>query len=200
MNYECLAPEYVSFFLKLLAIMTLQTISQIVLLIGVLLSAIGGFGSYYYGKLEGEENRRKSEKDKNELKMEIRSLQTSTSQINEKTELIFQALKVRGEVWMEVEMKNVPAGVADYLLLSFASDKGRISGKVRIKGSDHISTFSTTANNKTPVALRNLWLPESNHYKVPTIMEFTVTEKTEQDASLSIYTKGWIDSRGREPH
>ncbi len=180
--------------------MTLQTASQIVLLIGVLLSAIGGFGSYYFGKLEEEANKRESEKAQNELKMQIKELQANTFQISEKAELIFQALKVKAETWVEVEMKNVPPGVTDYLVLLFTSDKGRISGKVRIKGSEHTSSFSTTANNRIPVTVRNLWLPKEGQYKAPTIMEFTVTEKTEPDASLSIYTQGWIDSRGREPH
>ncbi len=180
--------------------MTLQTISQLVLFVGVLLSAIGGFGSYYYGKVEEEENKRNSSKVQDELKAQIRELEVNTSHISDKTELIFQALKVKAETWMEVEMRNVPQGVADYLLLFFTSDKGRISGKVRIKGAQSISSFSTTANNKVPVAVPNLWLPQEGQYQVPTIMEFTVTEKTEPDASLSIYTHGWIDSMGQEPH
>jgi hypothetical protein len=180
--------------------MTLQTASQIVLLLGVLLSAIGGFGSYYFGKLEEGANKRESDKAQNELKAEIKTLQANTSQINNNTELIIQALNVKAETWMDVEMKNVPPGVTDYLLLLFTSDKGRISGKVRIKGSENVSSFSTTANNRMPVAVHNLWLPKEGHYKIPTIMEFAVTEKTEPDASLSIYTQGWIDSSGQEPH
>jgi len=180
--------------------MTLQTISQIVLLIGVLLSAIGGFGSYYFGKLEEAKNKRESDHAQNELKARISELQANTSQLMDKSELIYQAVKIKEETWVEVEMKNIPPGVTDYLLLLFASDKGRISGKVRIKGSESISSFSTTANNKIPVALRNLWLPKERQYQVPTIMEFAITEKTEQDASLRIYTQGWIDSKGREPH
>ena len=179
---------------------TLQTASQFVLLIGLILSAIGGFGSYHYGKLEEAKNKRESDSAQNELKAQIKNLQANTSKIADKTELIFQALKVKTETWMEVEMKNVPQGVIDYLLLLFTSDKGRISGKVRIKGSENISSFSTTANNRVPVAVRNLWVPEAGQYKIPTIMEFTVTEKTEPDGSLSIYTQGWIDSRGREPN
>lgn len=180
--------------------MTLQTASQIVLLVGVLLSALGGFGSYYYGKLEEEKNKRESDVAQNELNAQIKDLQAHTSNISDKTELIFQALKVKEETWMEVEMKNVPQGVADYLLLLFASDKGRIIGKVRIKGSEHVSSFSTTANNRVPVAVRNLWVPKEGQYKTPTILEFAVTEKTEPNASLSIYTQGWVDSRGREPN
>lgn len=180
--------------------MTPQTISQIVLFIGVLLSALGGFGSYYYGKLDEENNKREADAAQNALKTQIQELQAHTSKISDKTELIAQALNVKAEIWMEVEMKNVPPGVADYLLLLFASDKGRIVGKVRIKGSENVSLFSTTANNRIPVAVRNLWVPKDRQYKVPTILEYTVTEKTELNASLSIYTQGWLDSRGREPN
>lgn len=180
--------------------MTSQTVSQIVLLLGVMLSAFGAYGSYHYGKLEEAENKRGSDKAQNELKAQIKELQANTSQISDKADLIFQALKVKTEIWMEVEMKNVPAGITDYLLLLFASDKGRISGKVRIKGSENVASFSTTANNSVPVAVRNLWLPKEDQYKIPTIMEFAVTEKTEPDASLSIYTQGFLWSRGQEPH
>ena len=180
--------------------MTLQTVSQIVIVIGVILSAIGTYGSYHYGKLEEAENKRQSDITENELKAEIKALRANTSQINDKAELIVQALKIQKEIWMEVEMKNVPPAVTDYLLLLFASDKGRITGKVRIKGSNDIYMFSTTANNKVPIALRNLWLHKEGQYKVPTIMEFVVTEKTDPDSSLSIYTHGWIDRRGQEPH
>ncbi len=180
--------------------MTLQTVSQLVLLLGILLSAAGGFGSYYYGKLEEAENKRESDRAQNELKVQIKELQANTSQISDKADLIYQAVKIKSETWMEVEMKNAPPGVADYLLLLFVSDTGRISGKVRIKGSENVASFSTTANNRVPVAIRNLWLPKEGQYKVPTIMEFAVTEKTEPDASLSIYTQGFIWSRGQEPH
>lgn len=180
--------------------MTSQTVSQIVLLVGVLLSAIGGFGSYYYGKLEEQESKRESDKAQVELKAQIKELEANTSQISDKAELIFQALKVKAETWMDVEMKNVPPGITDYLLLLFASDKGRISGKVRVKGSETVASFSTTINNRVPVAVPNLWLAKEDQYKIPTIMEFTVTEKTEPDASLRIYTQGFIYSRGQEPH
>jgi hypothetical protein len=97
-------------------------------------------------------------------------------------------------------MKNVPAGVTDYLLLLFVSDKGRVSGKVRAQGSDKIAFFSTTVNNKIPVAVPNLWIPKDQQYKIPTILEFSISEATEANAILSILTQGWIDSRGREPH
>lgn len=179
--------------------MTLQTASQIVLFLGVFLSAIGGFGSYYYGKIEEGESKRESDKVQNELKAQIEKLDANTSQTHDMMRLLFQAQKVKQETWIEVETNDVPPGTTAYLMLLFTSDKGRISGKVRVKGSENESSFSTTANDKVPVAVRNLWLPKEGQYKMPTTIEFTVTEKTEPDASLNIYTQGWIDS-GQEPH
>jgi hypothetical protein len=177
--------------------MTLQTFSQILIVVGLVITAIGGFGSYYYGKLEEEDYKGKANKTQNELKAKIEKLQAGTSKIEKRMELIFEALKVKEETWMEVEMKNVPQGVTDYLLLIFKSDKGNISGKVRIKGSKDIYPFSTIANEQIPLAVRNLWLPKEGKYKEPIIMEFAVTEKTEPDASLKIFTAGWIDDLGK---
>jgi len=177
----------------------MQTVSQLVLLLGVVLTAVGGFGSYYFGKLEEQKNKEESERTQSELRARIQALQANTAQISDRTELIYQAMKIQTETWFDVEMKNVPSGVADYLLLLFTSDKGRISGKVRVKGSEHIASFSTTANSKLPVAVRNAWSLQDGHYNIPTILQFSVTEKTDPDASLSIYTQGWIDSRGTEP-
>jgi hypothetical protein len=141
--------------------LTLQTLSQIIALFGVILTAVGGFGAYHYGKVE---DAAKDEKNQNEQ-------QNLLSQI---TEL--------------------------YLLVLFKTDKGLITGKVRVEGSDDVSAFSTTANSNTPVALRNVWVAAEKHFKMPTVMEFLVTEKIPSDASLSIFTAGWIDTRDREPH
>jgi hypothetical protein len=120
--------------------------------------------------------------------------------VNQTVELVFQSAELKQEVWTEVEMKDVPPGVADYVLVLFRSNIGRISGKVRIKGSQDVSPFYTTVNNTVPVAVRNLWVPAEGKYKIPTIMEFSITEKPTPDASLRIYTAGWVDSQGREPH
>ncbi len=177
--------------------MTAQTVSQIILLVGILLTAAGGFGSYYFGKLEDAAAQRKADDTQHDLKTQIAALQ---AKFDAKTDLIFQALNIKQDVWISVEIKNVPPGVTDYLLLLFKSDKGRISGKVRVQGSPNIAYFSTTTNNTLPVAVPNLWLPQAGHYQMPTIIEFAVTEKTDADATLSIFTQGWIDSRGREPH
>src|SRR5262249_15091796 len=117
-----------------------------------------------------------------------------------KTDLIFEALNVTQDVWTAVKIDSVPPGVADYLLLLFKSNKGRISGKVRVQGSSHVAYFSTTTNDTLPVAVPNLWVPQENQYKIPTVIEFAITEKTASDATISIFTQGWVDRRGREPH
>jgi hypothetical protein len=173
--------------------MSAQTICQIVVGIGALISLIGTFGSYHFGKKEQAVQRRATEAAQAAVTMQLAS-------ISRNTELLVQAANVKPDVWTEVEMKNVPPGVTDYLLLLFVADKGRISGKVRIRGAERTSLFSTTANSRVPVAVPNLWLPDQKSYKVPTILEFAVTEKTEPDAALTIFTQGWIDSRGTEPH
>lgn len=170
--------------------MTLQTFFQLLAAVGAILAAISVFLSNFYGNREQEAYKRKAEITQNELKAKIEEFQVDTSK---GMELIFEALNVKKETWMEVEMKNVPQGVTDYLLLLFKSDKGYISGKVRIKGTKDIYPFSTMANNDIPLAIRNLWLLKEKKYKEPIIMEFAVTEKTIQDASLKIFTAGWID-------
>jgi cell division protein FtsL len=171
-----------------------------ILFAGIILTALGGYGSYHFGRREKEEADRVADEKQQVLKDHIAQLQASTEQVSSRVELIYRAAKIKEEIWTPVEMKNVPAGVADYLLLLFQSDKGRVSGKVRIKGSEEVYTFSTTANNRIPVAVRNLWLAEKGQYKVPTILEFLISEKRDATASLSVYTQGWIDTRGREPH
>jgi hypothetical protein len=177
--------------------MTPQVVCQIILLIGVMLSAAGGFGSFYFGKLEDRQGRKGASEAQLELKAQIAKLQNN---FDSKTDQIFQAMNVRPDIWTAVEMNNVPPGVTDYLLLIFKSDRGRISGKVRVRGSENVASFSTTVNDTMPVAVANLWLPKEKQYKSPTIIEFAITEKTVADAKLSIFTQGWIDSRGREPH
>jgi hypothetical protein len=120
--------------------------------------------------------------------------------VNGNLTLVFESQKLEQEVWKEVELKGVPPGVADYALLLFKSNAGRIIGRVRIKDSSYISSFSTTVNDTIPVAVQNLWVRSEGMYKIPTVLEFSITEKPSPDASLMIYTEGYIDSRGSEPH
>lgn len=152
--------------------MSFQTISQIVLTIGIILTALGGFGSYHFGKKEERDKERASEEAQGrlnsqivELQSELESVRSNTAQIDEKVDLIFKASGLVREKWTEIQLKHVPEGVTDYVVLLFASDKGRITGRVRIKGSKEEYPFSTTANDRIPVAVRNLWLPEKGHYK-----------------------------------
>jgi hypothetical protein len=176
--------------------MTLQTIYQLILLLGIIMTGIGGYGAYYYGKVEENEQQIKSDNIQHDLKSQITRLQAT---LETKTDLIFQALKVKQDIWIAVETKTVPPTSA-YLLLLFKSDNGRISGKVRVQGSDSLSSFSTTANDTVPVAVQNLWLPNQHEYKTPIIVEFSVTEKTVPDSTLNIFTQGWVDDLGQEPH
>ena len=137
------------------------------------------------------------ENDKAELHARLEKFETT---LNKNTEEVFRAMNIKREVWQSVTINTVPPGVTDYILLLFRSDHGRISGKVRVKGSQTETSFSTTANDTIPVAVPNLWLPEQKHYQAPTTLEFLVTQKTDAGATLTVLTKGWIDSRGREPH
>jgi hypothetical protein len=164
--------------------------------VGIVLSALGAFGSYHVGKVEQAATQRKSEETQRDLKAQIVKLDAA---FHSKTDLIFQTLKVKEDVWTAVETNTVPPGVTEYLILLFKTNKGRISGKVRVQGSDVVSAFSTAVNDTIPVTVSNLWVPKEHQYKTPTIIEFTVTEKTVADSSLSIFTQGWIDSLGREP-
>jgi hypothetical protein len=177
--------------------MTPQIACQIILAFGVLLSAAGGFGSFYFGKIEEKQNRLASNKAQSELRAQIDQLQAS---FDTKIDLIFQAMNVKPDEWKSVQLNNVPAEVADFALILFRSDRGRISGKVRIKGSKNIAFFSTSANARTPVAVANVWDGKSKQYVAPAVLEFSLTEKTDSSATLSVFTAGWIDSRGQEPH
>jgi len=171
-----------------------QTISQIVMLLAAVTLAVATYCASYFGRLDAAKQRKETEAAQ-------AAVSTMLSKISENTvALLARSTAAPTDVWNEVEMKNVPPGVTDYLLLLFVADKGRISGKVRIKGSGVVSSFSTTANSKVPLAVPNLWLPKQQHYKIPTVLEYAVTQKTELDATLSIFTQGWIDSAGREPH
>jgi len=169
--------------------MTAQTICQLVVMLGIILTALGGAGAYIYGKREDSEQQRVFDG-------KLAALQASA---DKNTHMLFQALDVKKDVWIPVEMNNVPPGIADYLLVLFRSDKGRISGKVRVQGSQTISSFSTSANANNPVAVPNVWSDASQTYKTPTVLEFAVTEKIDPTAGLQILTRGWIDSRGQEP-
>jgi hypothetical protein len=99
---------------------TFQTASQILLAFGIILSAFGGFGSYFFGKINQAETQSKSDEIQRDLKAQIVKLQAT---FDAKTDLIFQALKVKEDVWIAVNTNTVPPGVTEYLLLIFKSDR-----------------------------------------------------------------------------
>jgi len=174
-----------------------QTICQIIIFVGALLSGAGALGSFHFRKADEASSKAAAAATQKALSDQIDRLQSG---MDSNTELLVEAVNLRRDVWMQVEMTHVPPGVTDYLLLLFRSNHGRISGKIRIKGSQHTAFFSTTVNDRTAVAVPNLWLPDQDQYQVPTILEYAVTEQTDVQSALSIYTQGWIDRRGQEPH
>lgn len=176
--------------------MSNQTIFQLILALGAILTVIGTFGSYHYGKVESRATQTKNEKLQGELQSQLSKFQ---GVLEAKTDLIFQSLKLKEEVWIAVQTDTVPPTSA-YLALLFKSDKGRISGKVRVQGTEKASFFSTTANDTIPIAIPNLWVDSEKKYKTPIVIEFIVTEKTAPESTLQIFTQGWIDDLGQEPH
>jgi hypothetical protein len=115
-------------------------------------------------------------------------------------ELVFHSGKLSKDEWKEVTITAFPQD-ASYILLLFSCKQGFIIGRVRVKGSEDVSSFSTTVNDTIPVAVRNLWVSAEGRYKIPTIIEFSVHEKPTPNASLSVYTKGFLlDLHGIEHH
>src|SRR6266852_6956013 len=157
--------------------MSPQIICQCVILLGAVLSAAGSFGLAHYSAVA-------SKKAQEELRADL-------STIKSQTDLIFNAVNVKPDVWTTVEINSVPPGVTDYLFLLFTADRGRVTGKVRVKGSEHVALFSTSVNDKIPVSVPNLW--RGTAYATPTVIEFAVSEKTDANAKLSVLTAGWVD-------
>jgi hypothetical protein len=170
--------------------MQIQTVFLILSLAGAIMSAAGAFGYAHFSRIS-------SAADKLDLQLKLDKFEAA---LNKNTEQIFRAMKIKVDVWTPIEVNSVPPGVTDYLLLLFRSDRGRISGKVRVVGSQNEAWFSTTVNDTIPVSVANLWMAAEKSYKSPTVIEFTIVERTDEAATLTILTAGWVDSRGREPH
>jgi cell division protein FtsL len=56
--------------------MSLQTVSQLILLAGIILTALGGYGSYHFGRREKEEADRLAEEKQKALRDQIGKLQS----------------------------------------------------------------------------------------------------------------------------
>lgn len=181
--------------------MSLLTFSHIVIFLGVLLAALGGFGTYYFGKKEAGKKDKASAADQeklqnriNDLQKELGLLQTSTTSIDEKISLIFESNEAKKQKWNEVKVK-APV-IADYVFLLFRSSMGKISGNVRLKGAKEIYPFSTLVNNKIPLAIHNLWLPDKKQYQADPTLEYEIVETSDEKDSLKIFSAGFRMSTG----
>lgn len=169
-----------------------------VILIGALAVAGGGFMSSIETKRSGDRDQADLQQRYEAVQGELQKFEASLQQHMTK---VLDAVSAKpNENWQLVELSNIPAEVADYALMLFRSSAGRISGKVRLKGSKSETLFSTSANNNIPLAVPNAWDIQAGHYRKPATLEYLVTETTDPNARLSIFTAGWIDSRGTQPH
>ena len=163
------------------------------ILIGAIVAAAGGFGSSIYKD-------RAATRDKAALQTRFDAVQSQLTKFealqNKNTQTIIDAFAAKpNDQWQSVELTNIPGQVADFALMLFRADRGRISGKVRIRGSNKETFFSTSSNDRLPLAIPNAWDPATSSYRSPTFLEYAVAETTEPSAHLSILTAGWIDFR-----
>ena len=181
--------------------MTLQTVSHIVIFVGVILTAAGGFGSYYFGnketarkEKEAADSQKKLQGKINDLQNKLMSIQSNTASIDKKINLIFKSDESAKNKWTEV--KVLAPVIADYVFLVFRSSAGKISGNARIKGTDTIYPFSTLVNERVPLAIKNPWLPDKKQYMTDPVLEYEITETSDEKNTLSIFTAGYKMSSG----
>ena len=181
--------------------MSMLTWSHIVICIGITFTAAGGFGSYYFGKVESDKKDAAALKSQQALQLRITDLQsklmaveTNTAQMDQKLTLIVKSADTKTHKWLEA--KALAPVIADYILLKFRSSGGAISGNIRIKGSDTVYPFSTNVNDTIPLAIKNLWLPDKNQYMSDPILEYEITQTTDEKDSLSVFSAGFKMSSG----
>ena len=181
--------------------MSLQTWSHIVIFIGVVLTAAGGLGSYYFGKRENEKKEVQSAAEQMKLQNRINALQgklteiqSNTESIDQKINLIFESSETKKNKWNEVKV-SAPI-FADYIMILFRSSSGDIAGNARIKGTKEIYPFSTKVNNRIPLAVHNLWLQDKKQYMSDPILEYEITETSDEKNTLSIFSAGYRMSSG----
>lgn len=176
----------------------MQQFWYLLIMLGGLGVAIGTWGS-------SREKDKSSARDKAALQLRLdgvtAQLAKFDAQQGKNTETLLNAIGAKpNEQWQSVQLTNIPDVVADFALMLFRADHGRINGKVRIRGSKAEAFFSTSANDRMPIAVPNVWDPKTGLYHAPAFLEYTITEVTEPNAHLSILTAGWIDFRGAQPH
>jgi len=88
--------------------------------------------------------------------------------INRKVEQLLYESSVSRVTWEEIETIKIvpwlPIGIQHYFLI-FKADIGSIRGRIRVKGSKDLYSFSTNANDKMPLTIHNLWIPDTNQYQ-----------------------------------
>lgn len=95
----------------------------------------------------------------------------------------------------QFEVKGVPV-FAEYFPLVFKSNLGLITGYARVKGTKEFHRFSTKVNDKVPVVIHNLWLPEKKQYQSPPILELVIDHQADEKDTLSVFTKGFFLPNG----
>lgn len=99
-------------------------------------------------------------------------------------------LKAAKDQWVDVETDAAPPAATAIDLL-FGADKGLIIGKVRIRGSDVVASFSTDVNNLQQVVVRNAPTNNGEAPAYPIVLQFVILEKTHPEASLNISVAGY---------
>ena len=95
----------------------------------------------------------------------------------------------------QFEVKGVPP-IAEYFPLIFKSNLGLITGYARVKGTKEFHRFSTKVNDKVPVVIHNLWLPDKKQYQSPPILELVIDHQGDEKDTLSVFTKGFFLPNG----
>jgi hypothetical protein len=181
--------------------MSMLTWSHIIICIGIIFTAAGGLGSYYFGKIEADKKDAASLKSQKAFQLRITDLQNklmavekNTANMDQKLTLIAKSADAKTQKWFEA--KAIAPVIADFILLKFRSSGGAISGNIRIKGSDTAYPFSTKVNDTIPLAIKNLWLQNKKQYMSDPILEYEITQTTDEKDSLSIFSAGFKMSSG----
>ena len=104
--------------------MSAQTICQLVVALGIVLTAGGGLGAFYFGGIE----------DTNKQLAFDAQLATLQNSLNQNTQLLYEALNVKKDVWIPVQMNGAPSGVADYLLLLLGQTRAALAERYAYRG------------------------------------------------------------------
>ena len=151
--------------------------------------------SVYIVYLEYNDSKKKSDEtkalqgqiDKQTEKLSI--IEAATLEIRETTKSKYdERIEGKGATFVA---ESVPA-IAEHFSLVFKASCGVITGYVRVKGTKEFFRFSTKVNNKIPVVIHNLWLPEKGNYQSPPTVELVIDSQSDEKAKLSVSTAGFF--------